>query len=222
MPVVRKETSFRRLPPDLIDAWRRIDTSIATDVLHRSQAMGADIKPLAPGMRICGRARTVATMVGDSSATHVACSLIEAGEVLVMNAGGYLDTASWGGNAARFLMKRGAAGFVTDGAVRDAAEIRGLGFPVFCRGVVPRGPHKGYGGIIDGVTAVGSVSVAPGDLILGDDDGIVVVPLAKAKSALRDAEALVAKEGGWPKAIEGGRSMAEILGLKVDIVEPGP
>jgi regulator of RNase E activity RraA len=119
----------------------------------------------------------------------------------------------WGEIMTRAAMRRGVAGLVLDGAVRDVAAIRELGFPVYCRAVVPRGPHKGFGGTIDAPVACGGVSVSPGDLIVGDDDGIAVVPMAKVETVLAAAQAAEAREAETIAKIEGGLTSAEILGI---------
>ena len=102
---------------------------------------------------------------------------------------------------------------VLDGATRDVAELRAMGFPVFSRAVVPRGPHKGFGGTIDGPIAAGGVPVRPGDLVIGDDDGVVVVPLDQARQVLVAAQANVEKESRWMAEIANGRATTEMLGI---------
>ncbi|HSF96072.1 MAG TPA: RraA family protein, partial [Thermohalobaculum sp.] len=178
MPLYRHDAPFARLGADALASWAAIPPAIASDCMNRTQAMRARIKPLAPGTRLTGHARTVACMVGDNSAIHAAIRLIEPGDVLVIAAGGFPDTALWGSLLTQAALARGCAGVVVDGAVRDVAELREIGFPCFAAATVPAGPHKGFGGTIDGVVACAGCTVAPGDLILGDDDGIAVVPLA--------------------------------------------
>lgn len=118
-------------------------------------------------------------MVGDNGAAHAAIGMMEAGEVLVMDARGHTETAVWGGIMTRAAMQQGIAGLVLDGALRDAAEIRELGFPAFAAGVCPAGPSKGFGGVIDGPISCGGCPVKPGDIVLADDDGVAVVPLER-------------------------------------------
>jgi 4-hydroxy-4-methyl-2-oxoglutarate aldolase len=184
MPIQRYRTEFDRLSEADLAPWRNVPPAIVGDCMNRSQVMAARIKPIAPGMILAGQARTVTCMVGDNAAAHVAISLAEPDEILVVDARAHTDTAVWGGIMTRAAMQRGIAGLVIDGAVRDVAEIRELGFPVFTSGVVPAGPSKGFGGIIDGAIACGNCPVHPGDLIIGDDDGIAVVPLARHSDLL--------------------------------------
>jgi len=213
MPIQRFEIEFETLSPQELAGWRGIPPAIASDCMNRGQFMGAAIKPLKPGMKLLGQARTVTTMVGDNGISHVATALLRPGEVLVIDAGGYQDVAVWGGVATRAARKLEAAGVVVDGAVRDAAEIRDLEFPCFARAVVPGGPHKGFGGTIDGTIACAGCPVAPGDIVLGDDDGVAVVPMAQWRDVHAACLDKLKQEEAWLRAIAAGRTMAEILAL---------
>lgn len=213
MALRRYIADFQSLPPELITAFGSVASSEAGDAMNRERVMAAAIKPLVSGMRLCGQARTVSAMVGDNGIIHAAIPLVEPGQVLVVDAGGIEDVAVWGEVMTRAAMHRGIAGVVLDGATRDAADLRKLGFPMFCRAVVPRGPHKGFGGTIDDATAVGGVVVSPGDLIIGDDDGVAVVPPHLAESVLAAARAAQEKEESWFREIAAGRTTAELIGI---------
>lgn len=216
----RYRVQFERLDKATLAAWRKIPPSVASDVMNRSRSMSGAIQPIGAGMRLVGQARTVEAMVGDNSIIHIAVALAENGEVIVADAGGSLEVAVWGEIMTCAARARGIAGVVLDGATRDKAEIIAMKFPVFARGTVPSGPHKGFGGTIDGAVAVGGVVVRPGDLVLGDDNGVVVVPLGDAATVLKEARAHLAKEVGWRKAIAAGRSMPAVMGLpEPEIVE---
>lgn len=213
MPIYRHERRLPGLGMSDLEAWRAIPTAVASDCMNRAQTMSAAIKPLAPGARLCAQARTVECMVGDNSAIHAALRLVGPGEALVIAAGGYADTALWGGLLTRAALARGLAGVVLDGAARDAAEIRELGFPCFASGIVPAGPHKGFGGTLDGVVSCGGCSVSPGDIVLGDDDGIAVVPLGRQAQILAAAQAKIAQEEQALARLEAGESLADQLGV---------
>ncbi|NQU58504.1 MAG: RraA family protein [Rhodospirillales bacterium] len=220
MPIERHRLIFEPIAKETLNAWRLIPTSIASDVMNRTQAMSAAIKPVAPGMSVVGPARTVTTMIGDNSAIHVLGALLQPGDVMVVDARGQKDSAVWGEVMTQAVLQRGGVGAVVDGVTRDIAEIRALGFPLFCRGAVPRGPHKGFGGVIDGPIAVGTVPVSPGDLVLGDDDGVVVVPRARVDSLLIAARQQMDREQHWMEEIAKGRSTLDILGLpEAEIIE---
>ena len=194
MALYRQAADFPVLAKDALEAWSKLPSSVVTDVMNRSQAMAGAIKPIAPGLKACGQARTLAAMVGDNSGVHALVAIARAGEILVIDAGANEDVAMWGEILTAVARARGVGGAVIDGATRDAAALRAIGFPMFCRAVVPRGPHKGFGGTIDCPISAGEVPVAPGDLVIGDDDGVVVVPLAQADRVLDAARAAADKE----------------------------
>ena len=154
-------------------------------------------------------------MAGDNSAVHAALPLLRPGEILVIAARGAGDVAIIGEIVAECAKKQGVAGIVMDGAVRDVASLRTLGIPVYAAGATPRGPHKGFGGEIDGTIACGGVVVAPGDLVLGDDDGVTVVPRAWCDAVVPKAEAQVAKEAEIIAKVRSGVTTAEIQGIAV-------
>jgi len=213
MPIQRHRVDFESLPVETLDAWRTVAPAIAGDCMNRTGVMSARIKPLAPGTVLVGQARTVSCMVGDNSALHVAIGLLRPGEVLVADAGGYADTAVWGGIMTRAAMERSIAGIVVDGAVRDAAEIRELGFPCFASAVVPAGPHKGFGGIIDGTISCAGCPVRPGDIVLGDDDGIAVVPLERQAEILTASLDKIAAEEAINAETKQGKLPGDGMGL---------
>ncbi len=213
MALRRYDRRFPVLPAAILESYRGIAASVVGDALNRERVMVAAIKPLAPGMRLCGQARTVSTMAGDNAIIHAAIPRARAGEILVIDAAAVEDVAVWGEVMSRAAIKQGIAGIVLDGATRDAAAIRALGFPMFCRAVVPRGPHKGFGGTIDGIVSVGGVAVAPGDLVVGDDDGVAVVPLAAAEKVLDAVQEAVEREERWFAEIADGRTTVDLLGL---------
>ena len=187
MAVQRYLAKFTRLSKPAVDKWRAIPPSIASDCMNRCYVMSGRISPLSPGMRICGQARTVTGMVGDNGAAHAAIGLLEPGDILVIDGRGHTETAVWGGIMTRAAISQGSGGVVVDGAVRDAAEIRELGFATFAAGICPAGPGKGFGGIIDGPIACAGCPVKPGDIVIGDDDGVAVIPLERQAEILQAA-----------------------------------
>ena len=136
---------------------------------------------------------------------------------MVVDAGGFEDTAVWGGIMTRAAIKRGIGGLVVDGAVRDVAEIRELGFSCFSRAIVPAGPHKGFGGVIDGLIACAGCPVSPGDIVIGDDDGVCVVPLQRAAEIHAASLNKVAQEEETNAQTADGKLPAESLGASTEI-----
>ncbi len=213
MAIQRHDVTFDPLPEETLARWRKVPPAVVSDCMNRTQVMAGAIKPVAAGMALVGQARTVTCMVGDNSALHMLTAMARPGEVLVADGGGYTDTALWGGIMTRAALSRGIAGLVIDGAVRDVAEIRDFAFPCFTRAVVPAGPHKGFGGIIDGAISCAGAVVRPGDIVLGDDDGVCVVPLERAEALLAAAEAKIAEEEETNANTDAGGLPLDRMGL---------
>lgn len=220
MALQRYVAHYERLSPDLLTEWGEIPSSVISDALNRCQCMHARIKPVVPGRRVCGQAFTVDPITADNSMVHHACSVAEEGSVIVVAGRGVEDTAYAGSWVVRGCIQRRLGGLVIDGSVRDIEEIRALSLPVFCSGAVPRGPHKNFGGRISVPVAVGGVSVSPGDLVVGDDDGVVIVPLTLARQALPHCKHVLEKELEWARRIEDGETLVEVLGVApLEVVE---
>ncbi len=213
MAVRRHQIEIPRLPDTVLAGFRDVPAAVASDAQDRGWAMQAAISPLAPTMRIVAQARTVDCMAADNSALHAAIAMAEPGQVIVCDAKGYVDNALFGGLLAKSSTERGLAGLVIDGAVRDCAEIIELGYPCYARAVTPRGPHKGFGGVIDGPIACGGLPVHPGDLIVADADGVTVVPFARAETVLEAANAILAKEARALETVANGGTLAEVYGV---------
>ncbi len=213
MPLQRHEIDFRIFSADELEKWRSLPPAIVSDCMNRTQVMAGAIKPVAEGMKLLGQARTVTCMTGDNSAAHMVIGLARPGEILVIDAGGFEDTAIWGGIMTRAAMERKIGGLVVDGAVREVAEIREFGFPCFSRAIVPAGPHKGFGGIIDGPIACAGCPVKSGDLVIGDDDGVCIVPLERAETILAASLEKIAQEEETNANTAAGKLPGDRLGL---------
>jgi len=188
MPVQVFKNEFPVLPAATMAAWADIPPAIAGDCMNRQNVMAGRISPVAPGMHFVGQARTIGAVVGDNAAMHAIISMLRPGEVLVIDAENFDNRAVWGGILNSRAMLQKINGVVVDGAVRDIAELREMPLPVFATASSPAGPHKGWGGSIDNVISCGGVSVTPGDIILADDDGVTVVPLARASVVLAESQ----------------------------------
>ncbi|HEY1511532.1 MAG TPA: RraA family protein [Solirubrobacteraceae bacterium] len=166
------------------------------DVLGRDQVMDIGIRPLWPSMpRVAGPAFTVRCAPGDNLMLHAAIHRADRGSVIVVQADD-VDYAVSGGNVCAVAQRRGIAAFVVDGVIRDLAEVRELGFPVFARGVIPIPGAKDVVAPLNEPVRCGSVKVAAGDIVVADEEGIVVVPSARCDQVLGDARARLAKEAG--------------------------
>lgn len=198
------------LPEAELAAWRGIPTAVMSDELNRSCAMSAAIKPVAPGMVFAGQALTVQAMAADNAASHYALTLVWPGCVVVIDARGHVDTAMWGGILTTGAKARGAVAVIVDGAVRDVAELRDSGIAVFARGAVPNGPQKAFGGSINGPIQCGGLAVNPGDLVVGDDDGVVVVAPDQLPGLRERCEARIKNEEHIVEQLKAGRTTVEI------------
>ena len=194
------------------EAWNAVATANLSDAIGRVGAMDGGIRRMS-GQRMAGPAHTVLTGTGDSSSIHRALVDALPGSVVVVDAQGGTDRAVWGNVLTLAAREKGVIGAVIDGAVRDIDEIAALGFTVYARATCPAGPHKGFRGFHGVPVQCGRVVVNPGDIIVGDADGVIVVPVAQAGSVLAEVERVVTREREWIDLIRAGESSAQILGL---------
>jgi 4-hydroxy-4-methyl-2-oxoglutarate aldolase len=171
-----------------------IPTTTLADLLGRDQVMDIGIRPLwGPVPRVAGPAFTVRCPPGDNLMLHAAIYRAPAGSVIVVESGD-LDYALAGGNVCAVAQRRGIAGFVADGLIRDLAEVREAGFPVFARGVVPIPAAKKAVAPLGGPVRCGGVRVEAGDVVVADEEGVVAVPAARRSDVLTAARAKLAHE----------------------------
>ncbi len=174
-------------------------------------ALDHAIKPLDPASRFVGSALTARAGARDNLAALAALDLVEPGDVLVIATQGFTGTATLGDNMAKIAQLRGAVALVTDGMVRDAAEIMALGIPCFCRGVTPNSAFPSGPGEVGLPLALGEVTVELGDLVIGDMDGVVVVPQAALAAVSERLAAVAAKEAELHARIASG-SIPSLIG----------
>jgi RraA family protein len=153
---------------------------------------------------LAGPAFTVKTAPGDNLLVHKAIDMAKAGDVIVVDGGGFSDQALIGGIMARWAARRGVAGIVVWGAIRDSEEIRDEAFPVYARAITHRGPYQDGPGEINVPIAVAGMPVHPGDIVVGDADGVVAVPLAMAGAVLASAKRIRDREAVVMQDIERG------------------
>lgn len=175
--------------PDIVDRYRRMYTGLIADHLGKAICCHREISPIQYGMRVCGPAVTAAGP--DLSVRRMAIDLARPGDVLVVAAGGDVSYSCFGDGTASRMMLKDMEGVVIDGLSRDVAGIRSLGFPTFARGSTPRNfhyPQEGGYGAVNVPVNIGGVTVNPGDLVFGDDDGVVVVPKDLAEELISEIE----------------------------------
>jgi RraA family protein len=196
MPVGFRVLQRRRKNSDeTISEFRDLPVANISDSMARMSAGGPLLRPMHGSATMIGSALTVKTRPGDNLMVHQALKMAEAGDVIVVDAGGDLTNALIGELMISYAMKKGVAGFVINGAIRDSNWVRANSIPVFAAGVTHRGPYKDGPGEINVPIALGGMVIEPGDLIVGDDDGFVSVPfdlthvICESAKAKRDAEA---------------------------------
>lgn len=174
--------------------FREISPTAYADVLERKQVMDIGIKQVwTPIPRIAGKAYTVKCHPGDNLMLHAAIYRAEPGTVIVVESG-TLNYAMSGGNVCAIAQKRGIAGFIVDGVIRDVAEVREAKFPVFARGIMPKPGVKQTLGTLNEPVNCGGVKVHPGDIVVADEEGIAVIPSAQLDSVYEIALARTQKE----------------------------
>ncbi len=191
--LVIRHTVARLAAADLAP-FRGRSTSFVVDAMNGRGGLHHAIKPLDPDSGMVGSALTARAGARDNLAALAALDLIQPGDVLVIATQGFEGTATLGDNMARIAQRRGALGVVTDGMVRDAAEIIALGLPVFCRGVTPNSAFPSGPGEVGLPLAMGEVTIDSGDVIIGDRDGVVVVPRAQLAAVTARLEVVAEKE----------------------------
>ncbi|QSE93753.1 RraA family protein [Rhodococcus pseudokoreensis] len=196
----------------LLEKWRNVTAATVSDCLGRWHAMDAAVERRC-GERMVGHAFPVRVMPGDNLTIHEAISSVPAGSVLVIDAGGYANRAVWGELLSAAAMARGAVGVVVDGAVRDVSAQRELGFGCWSRAVSPAGPHKSGGGAWGEPISCGGTTVSPGDLVIADEDGVVVVPAAKSDETYHAPVDRMEAETDWKAQLLAGRTSASLLGI---------
>ena len=185
--------NIARPVPALLQAFQEISTATLSDAMGRHGAISSQIRPIYENIRMVGSALTVLCFPGDNVMTHKALQMIEPGDVLVVDDGDY-NTGCFGHKSALHARSRGGVGIVASGSVRDVALLRRDRFPTFARGVSPRAPQKNTPGSINIPVHIGGIVIHPGDIVVGDDDGVVVVPLAMAGEILEKAKLRDRKE----------------------------
>ena len=190
--------------------WHELSAATVYDASGRIGDMAPTIRQMVAGTHCAGRALTVRCPIGDWSAAARAVDLAQPGDVLVIDVGGSERSIGWGGTASAFCQQRGVAGVVTNGSVRDLDEIRELSFPVFAAGACVRGSVRAHRGWIGIPVSVGDVVVCPGDIVVGDADGVVVVSQSLERDVIERAAELVIRGKRMNAAVATATSYAEL------------
>jgi regulator of RNase E activity RraA len=200
----------------LVEELGRVPTSILSDCLDRFGALRG-LTAVGPSRAFAGTAFTVEEIEAGNLMSHLALKYVQPGDVLVLDGKGVTTRAGWGGLQTFAALKKGVAAVLVDGAVRDVDDIHRYGLPVYCRAVSPAGPHKGWGGHVNRPVQCGGAVVQPGDVIVGDADGLVVVPRGRAAAVLEKARARMKVEQEWFRRVEQGEDTVDFLGFMAQV-----
>ena len=207
-----------RLDPALIERAKRINVADLHEglgpVIGRQCLMRPEMRAVFAAARVCGQAITSFNFPGDNLMLHAAFRVAEPGDVLVLTNGGSPQGALWGEIASYYSRIRKLGGAVIDGATRDTLQITEMGFPVFASYISVSYPGKRGPGAVNVPVAVAGVTVNPGDLVVGDADGVIAIPPAQVETAVSNAEARVAKEAEVKRKLDEGRTLYDVAGMK--------
>jgi RraA family protein len=184
----------KRAEPHVIAEFATVPTANLSDSMERLYAGGPLLRPMHLNGALAGSAFTVKTAPGDNLMVHKALDSAQPGDVIVVDAGGLADCAIIGGLMVARATRRSIAGLVIWGAIRDSEEIGRGAFPVYACAITHRGPYKNGPGEINVPIVIGGMAVFPGDIIVGDADGLIAIPLTMADSVLASAKSIHAKE----------------------------
>jgi len=205
MPIgFRIRNRQRVAPKSLVERFAKLPVAVVSDSMSRMTAAGPHLRPMHDSGNLAGIALTVRSRPGDNLMLHKAIDLAEPGDVIVVDAGGDLTNAIMGELMLAYAIKREVAGFVIHGAIRDADAFRETNLPTFAAGITHRGPYKDGPGEINVPISLEGMVIEPGDIILGDSDGVHCVPLADAEHILQQAEAKHISEERQMEAIAAG------------------
>ena len=216
----RKKSEFKRPSRAMVEQYQKVAqcysaSCVFADVQRRQGVMHSSIKPISKDTLV-GPALTVKLSAGDLQDPLNALSVAQAGDVIVVDAGGETETSVWGGLMGGLCLQKGVKGAIVDGAVRDIDELRDLGFLLFSRSVTARGTHTMYSKRKDELEInvpiqCGGVGINPGDMIIADENGITVVPGENLESVLNLAKEQAEREESTRKAIAAGKTVDELI-----------
>lgn len=198
---------------DIADALAEYGTATVYEAAGKFGDLSAFIRPIVPGVRLGGIARTLRVWPGDTLGVLRAIDAAQRGDVIVVDAGGTGLGAVWGGTSSLACQARGVRGCVTNGLVRDVDDFIALRFPVFAAGVSPRGTQKNHPGWHGIPVTIGEAVINTGDIVIGDSDGVLVVRQAEAAGVLEKAKEQDRKQRERDARARSGESLCAILGF---------
>lgn len=202
---------FERASESIVSRFRSVSTGNVCDAQGRGGALDYRIKPISKNTSFTAVALTVETVPKDNLAPWAALEIARPGDVVVISTGEYFASSVIGDVYVGMARNRGVVAIVTDGVVRDVEGINAVGIPVFACGVSPNSPWKNGPGSVGFPIVIGGMTVCPGDIVVGDSDGIVIVSRMKAEEVAEELEAVFAKEAKMEADVKAGKSIPEWL-----------
>lgn len=212
-------TDAPRPSDELLQKFEGFPAALLLEAMAKRGALTNDFKSIYPKAKFFGCALTIKGYPGDNLMLHKAISIAKSGDVMVATVNGFTEAGLWGEIASTAAMVKGIRALVTDGAVRDTDEIEKLGFPVFSRGISIKGTTKRQAGLINHPISIGGVLIEAGDIIVGDTDGVVVIPLKEAEDVLKRAQEITEFENKVISGIREGKLTIDLLGLRSALKE---
>ncbi|MEI6410789.1 MAG: 4-carboxy-4-hydroxy-2-oxoadipate aldolase/oxaloacetate decarboxylase [Bacteroidota bacterium] len=196
----------------MVEKLRQFSAATLHEALGKTGNLPSAIKPISQNMKICGPAYPVRTMPRDNVLLHRAYAYAQPGDVIVADCSGFYEAGYWGDLMSLGAKMRGIEGLVIDACVRDADDIEAMGFPVFSRGLCIVGTSNHGDGTLNEPIIIGNCLINPGDFIVGDRDGVVVVPQNRVEEAIEKAAAREAKEENTRLQLRAGKTSIQIYG----------
>ncbi len=192
---------------DPVKLLSQFSTATLHEAMGKKGNLPSAIKPIEKGMKVCGPAYTVQTMPRDNVLLHRAYAYANKGDVLIAHCSGFYEAGYWGDLMSPWCENKGPGGLVIDGCVRDADDIETMGFPVFSRGLCIQGTSNHGDGTLNEPIIIGDCLIRPGDIVVGDRDGVVIIPIEKVDDTIEKAMAREAKEEDVQQAIKGRKNL---------------
>ena len=206
--------TIERAEPDVVASLGEAGVATVHEAAGRIGLMGPSMRPIQEGVGVAGSAVTVLSHPGDNVMIHAAVEVIEPGDILVVATTSASSDGMFGELLATSLMQRGCAGLVIDAGVRDVAALRSMGFPVWSTAIHAQGTVKATPGWVNVPIVCSGADVVPGDVVVADDDGVMIVPRGSAARVLAEAKARIAKEKATRERLQAGDLGLDFYGLR--------
>jgi 4-hydroxy-4-methyl-2-oxoglutarate aldolase len=204
-----------------VSALAKFGVATLHEAMGRTGLLARRLRPIYPGAGACGTAVTIFAHPGDNWMLHVAAEMLQPGDIVVLGTSAPNEDGMFGELLGTSFRARGAVGLVIDAGCRDTAELHQLRFPVWSKAVSAKGTVKATVGSVNVPVICGGALVCPGDVVLGDDDGVVVVPRARAAEVAKAAEAREAKEAATRARLAAGELGLDIYGMRENLTKAG-